>query len=149
MKLKKALGVSEFESPWHKTLLNLEYTHQWIQQAMTRFYAEFGISAQQYQTLQTVASLENILPGIAAIKDAIPGKHADTSRMITRLVQKGLLNKTTRKEDKRAAVIELTPQGKQLLSDIEARQSGVESVLYHLSKKDCKELNQLLDKLRG
>lgn len=149
MKLKKALGISEFESPWQKTLLNLEFTHQWLQQSIARMYAEYGISAQQYQTLETVASLENSSPGIAAIKEAIPGKHADTSRMIQRLIQKGLLVKSIRKEDKRAAVISLSALGKQLLNDIHSRQSGVESVLYHLSKKDCKELNQLLDKLRG
>lgn len=149
MKLKKALGISEFDSPWQKTLLNLEYSYQWVQQSIAKMYAEFGISPQQFQTLQAVYSLQDTAPGIAAIREALPGKQADTSRMIQRLVQKGFLKKSLKKEDKRAAVIELTEQGKSLLQQIQSRQSGVEAVLFHLSKKDCKELNRLLDKLRG
>jgi len=149
MKLKKELGIEAFNSPWHKAMLNILFSSQWLQNAIEELIRKHGMTWQQYQTLKSIERHVDEPATIGSVKEAMPDKQADTSRMISRLVEKGWVIKKSGKEDKRKSVLELTEKGRMVLSAMNESTTQMDALLYNLSKKECKQLNALLDKLRS
>jgi DNA-binding MarR family transcriptional regulator len=75
-------------------------------------------------------------------------KMSDTSRIVDRLIAKGLVKKVVCKNDRRLVDVIITDKGKKLLERLDARQDEIDGVLGNLSEKDANILSDLLDKLR-
>lgn len=76
-------------------------------------------------------------------------KNSDVSRLLDRLLLKGLILKTQSSEDKRAANIQITPKGLELLSASDAQVSTLDDIMSNLTQSEADQLSRLLDKLRG
>ena len=76
-------------------------------------------------------------------------KNSDVSRLLDRLLLKGLILKTQSPDDKRAAHIEITPKGLELLRASDTQVSHLDNIMSNLSETEAVQLSQLLDKLRG
>jgi len=75
-------------------------------------------------------------------------KMSDTSRIVDRLIVKGLVKKVTCKNDRRLVDVVITDKGKKLLERLDAKQDEMDAVLSNLSEKDANLLSDLLDKIR-
>ncbi len=73
---------------------------------------------------------------------------SDTSRIVDRLVAKGLVKKITCKTDRRLVDITITDKGKKLLERLDERQDEMDNIIGNLSKKEASVLSELLDKIR-
>ena len=75
-------------------------------------------------------------------------KMSDTSRIVDRMVKKGLVHKQTGIADKRLVDISITPKGIELFTKLEEEAKELDSILNNLTKEDITHLNHLLDKIR-
>jgi DNA-binding MarR family transcriptional regulator len=75
-------------------------------------------------------------------------KMSDTSRIVDRLVLKGLVKKNTCKDDKRLVDISISQSGKKLLEKIDLYEKDMDALLSNLFIDEAKTLNKLLDKIR-
>ena len=75
-------------------------------------------------------------------------KMSDTSRIVDRLVLKGLAKKNVCKDDKRLVDVSISPKGKNLLEKIDQYEKDIDAILGNLSDAEAKTLNKLLDKIR-
>ena len=73
---------------------------------------------------------------------------SDTSRIVDRLIAKGLVKKVTCKSDRRLVDVIITDKGKKLLERLDAKQDDIDGVLGNLSEKDANLLSDLLDRIR-
>ncbi|MEI6150962.1 MAG: MarR family transcriptional regulator, partial [Chitinophagia bacterium] len=71
-----------------------------------------------------------------------------TSRIVDRLIVKGLVEKTACLKDKRLVDITATKKGLQLLEKLDALNEQIDSILKGVSEKEATTMNQILDKLR-
>jgi DNA-binding MarR family transcriptional regulator len=76
-------------------------------------------------------------------------KMSDTSRIVDRLVLKGLVDKKTCPSDKRLVDISITEEGKKVLATIDQKEKEMMAVITNLNQGEMKMLNGLLDKMRG
>jgi DNA-binding MarR family transcriptional regulator len=76
-------------------------------------------------------------------------KMSDTSRIVDRLVIKGLAAKKVCSTDKRLVDVNITEDGKKLLETIDNKQAAMTSITKNLSDAELKQLNTLLDNLRS
>jgi DNA-binding MarR family transcriptional regulator len=76
-------------------------------------------------------------------------KMSDTSRIVDRLIVKGLVKKAINKTDRRLVDVMITDKGKKLLERLDKRQDEMDGILSNLSKKEALLLSDLLDKVRG
>jgi MarR family 2-MHQ and catechol resistance regulon transcriptional repressor len=76
-------------------------------------------------------------------------KMSDTSRIVDRLITKGLVKKLTCKTDRRLVDVVISDKGKKLLDRLDARQDELDGVLRNLSEKEAATLSDLLDKIRN
>lgn len=75
-------------------------------------------------------------------------KMSDTSRIVDRLITKGLVKKVICKTDRRLVDVIISDKGKKLLERLDARQDQIDGVLGNLSENDAAALSDLLDKIR-
>ena len=75
-------------------------------------------------------------------------KMSDTSRIVDRLIVKGLVEKTACIKDKRLVDITVSKKGLQLLEKLDSLNDHIDSVLKGVSEKEAQAMNQILDKLR-
>ena len=75
-------------------------------------------------------------------------KMSDTSRIVDRLIAKGLVKKLTCKSDRRLVDVVITDKGKKLLERLDTRQDEMDHVLDTLTEKEAALLSDLLDKIR-
>ncbi len=73
---------------------------------------------------------------------------SDTSRIVDRLIAKGLVKKVTCKTDRRLVDVIITDKGKKLLERLDEKQDLIDGVLGNLSEKDANILSDLLDQIR-
>jgi DNA-binding MarR family transcriptional regulator len=74
---------------------------------------------------------------------------SDTSRIVDRMVKKGLVQKVICKTDKRLVDVTLSEKGKTLLEKLDEYQDEMDGILKNLSTEEAGMLNSLLDKIRN
>ena len=86
---------------------------------------------------------------IGFIKERMLDKDSDVSRLVDRLHNSGLALRTEDKADRRKKTVEITEKGLTLLTSMLEAELGVDKLLQNLSEDEVKQLNYLLDKIRG
>ena len=76
-------------------------------------------------------------------------KMSNASRIVDKLIVKGLVERTVCPEDRRAVNVLITSKGLKLLSKLDAEIEEMEESMKTLTQKEAKQLSDLLDKLRG
>jgi DNA-binding MarR family transcriptional regulator len=148
MSLSKDIQQREFRSEYHKAMLNIMYTHNFLITEMSELFKQFDITRQQFNVLRILRGQHPSPASINLIKDRMLDKMSDTSRIVERLRLKGLLTRADGLRDKRLAEIMINPSGMALLEKLEKPVITLESRLHNLSVEEAKQLNYLLDKLR-
>jgi DNA-binding MarR family transcriptional regulator len=140
---------TKFRSDYHKAAVNLIYTFNWMSEQTKEIFASADITPQQFNILRILrGSLPNPLSTLQ-IRERMLDKMSDTSRIVDRLIAKGLVKKGTCKSDRRLVDVMITDKGKKVLEKLDARQDEMDNILANLSKKEATTLSELLDKLRG
>jgi DNA-binding MarR family transcriptional regulator len=75
-------------------------------------------------------------------------KMSDTSRIVDRLIAKGLVEKSACIKDKRLVDIVLSKKGFQLLEKLDHLNDQIDSILKGVNEKEAIAVNQILDKIR-
>jgi DNA-binding MarR family transcriptional regulator len=110
--------------------------------------AEEGITHQQYNILRILRGSFPAPLSTLQIRERMLDKMSDTSRIVDRLIVKGLAKKGTCRTDRRLVDVIITEKGKKLLDKLDSRQQEMEEIFGNLSEKEASELNNLLNKIR-
>ncbi|HEX2866423.1 MAG TPA: MarR family transcriptional regulator [Ignavibacteriales bacterium] len=149
MRLEDEIKQNRFQSQYHKALVNIIYTNNWIASRQTEILRPYGITMQQYNVLRILRGQHPNPATIKLIKERMLDKMSDASRIVEKLRAKGLVERTVCPKDRRNVDIMITPKGLELLGRLEAPEHMLESSLATLNQEEVKSLNHLLDKLRG
>lgn len=147
-KLKTLLQVEAFRNDWEELQLNLMYSYHWLSGHLRNLFKDLEITPQQYQVLKIIAAANPDPVSIEWIKARVIEKDADMSRMIHRLSEQKLIKRQIKRTDRRASEISLTELGSKLLESAVEFQQKADQLFYNLSKKEAKQLNKLLNKIR-
>lgn len=147
MSLEKDINQKEFRNEYQKGIINLIYTYNWMNEKMKSFFDKEDITGQQYNILRILKGA-GIPISTLQIRERMLDKMSDTSRIVDRLVIKGLVKKNTCKADKRLVDVSITQKGIKLLESFNKYESEMDAVVGNLSETETKTLNKLLDKLR-
>ena len=147
MTLEKDINQQVFRSEYQKAIINLIYTFNWVNEKINRRFEPFDITQQQFNILRILRGAGQPLSTLQ-IRQRMLDKMSDTSRIVDRLVKKGMVKKSTCREDRRLVDVLLTDKGKKLLQSMDGMNEELDSVFKHLSNEEAKLLNVLLDKIR-
>jgi DNA-binding MarR family transcriptional regulator len=147
MTLEKDINQQVFRSEYQKAIINLIYTFNWVNERLNRRFEPFDITQQQFNILRILRGAGQPLSTLQ-IRQRMLDKMSDTSRIVDRLVKKGLVKKSVCREDRRLVDVLLTDKGKKLLQTMDGLNDDMESIFKYLSEEEARRLNILLDKIR-
>ena len=137
-----------FRNQGERLAVNILYTANWLLERFKGHLDIFDITQQQYNVLRILRGQHPNAISTSDIKERMIDKAPDTSRIVDRLITKGLVEKAVCGSDKRRVDVCITKKGMKLLQDIDADEMRIENFTKQLSKKECETLNELLDKLK-
>ncbi|MBK8609606.1 MAG: MarR family transcriptional regulator [Chitinophagaceae bacterium] len=147
MSLEKDINQRAFRNDYQKSIVNLIYTYNWMNEKMNSFFDKEGVTAQQYNILRILRGAGTPISTLQ-IRERMLDKMSDTSRIVDRLVLKGLAKKSVCKNDKRLVDVSISTKGKSLLEKMDKYDKDMDAILGNLSESESKTLNNLLDKIR-
>ncbi len=147
MTLEKDINQQVFRSEYQKAIINLIYTFNWMNEKVNRQFEPFDITQQQFNILRILRGAGTPLSTLQ-IRQRMLDRMSDTSRIVDRLVKKGMVKKTVCREDRRLVDVLLTDKGKKLLQSMDSTNEEMESIFKSLSETEARHLNTLLDKIR-
>lgn len=149
MRLEDEIKQESFRNEFHKLAVNLIYTHSWLVSKIQAILSEFDITPQQFNILRILRGQHPSPASITLLKERMLDKMSDASRLVDRLIQKGLVERKVCTFDRRKVDVIITDKGLKLLEEIDKTNEETDSYLKNLTLNEAKKLNELLDKLRG
>ncbi len=149
MSIEKDINQYKFRNQQQKSIINLFYTYNWVLERIKKILAEEDLTPQQFNMLRILRGSFPTPLSTLQIRERMLDKMSDTSRIVDRLILKGLVQKSTSAADKRLVDVLITEAGKNTLAKLDARNEVMDAVINNLNEDEMTQLNALLDKLRS
>jgi DNA-binding MarR family transcriptional regulator len=148
MELEKEIQT-KFENDYHKIVVNTIYTYSWLSDLLKKRLEKHQITLQQFNILRILRGQYPNPATINLLKERMLDKMSDASRIVERLVQKGLVTRCVNQKDRRAVDIVINDKGLEILKKLDPVITPIDILKSNLNEAEAKQLNLLLDKLRG
>jgi len=149
MGIDKDIQQAKFRNVYQKAGINLIYTLGWMKDRTKPIFDAEGITPQQFNILRILRGSFPKPLSTLQIRERMLEKMSDTSRIVDRLITKGLVKKVICKSDRRLVDVIISDKGKKLLERLDEREAEMDGVLSNLTEKEASALSDLLDKLRN
>ena len=147
MSIEKDISQRKFKSEQQKAIINLIYTYNWTTEKLKNILDRQDVTMQQFNILRILRGSDKPLSTLQ-IRERMLDKMSDTSRIVDRLVLKGLVKKTICDSDKRLVDVIISDKGKKLLMKLDVFEPEIEKIVKSLSVEEATTFNNLLDKIR-
>ena len=144
MKIEEELK-HEFGSRQQRAATNVIFTSNWILNKISVDLKSTGLSLQQFNVLSVLNGQQNHTATVNLIKERLIDRMPNVSRLVNKLMEKGLIEKERNSSDQRMVYVKLTAKG--LALKIKARQL-IDSGEIGLTDDESDRLNELLEKIR-
>lgn len=148
MGIGQDINQRSFKSEYQKAIVNLIYTYNWTTEKIRHILDREDLTLQQFNILRILRGSETPLSTLQ-IRERMLDKMSDTSRIVDRLVLKGLVKKTTCRSDKRLVDVVISDKGRKLLKVLDQYEPDIQQILKNLTESEATTLNHLLDKIRN
>ncbi|HET6256349.1 MAG TPA: family 10 glycosylhydrolase [Puia sp.] len=148
MALDNEINQRKFRNDYQKARLNILYTNNWLSEKISIIFDKWDITPRQFNILRILRGEGRPLSTLQ-IRQRMLDKMSDTSRIVDRLVRKGMVRKTPNAEDRRLVDVTITARGRKLLQKIDPLEDEMDKMMASLSPEEASTLSRLLDKLRN
>jgi len=149
MELEKEIHQVRFKNDYHKLVVNMIYSYSWVTGLVKERLSTEQVTLQQYNLLRILRGQFPKPSTINLLKERMLDKMSDASRIVERLVQKKLVTRSVNAVDRRAVDILITQKGLDVLAYLDPVVTPVDILKNNLTEEEARQLNVLLDKLRG
>lgn len=131
-----------------RTVINLMYTSRVIEQMVDQFKTH-DLTMPQYNVLRILRGQKSEPANLSTIQERMIDKNSNTTRLVDKLIDKGLASRQQCESNRRKVEISITGKGLDLLKGLDplTEQTNLE-IVSNLSETELNTLNKLLDKLR-
>jgi DNA-binding MarR family transcriptional regulator len=149
MRIDDEIKSNNFEDNYHKMVINVSYTYGWLHNVLRCKFERHNLTEQQFNILRILRGQFPNPCTVNLLKERMLDKMSDTSRIVDRLVQKGLVSRCTSKRDRRAVDIRISETGMDILKKMDEEFKTKDILKNNLTEEEAGQLSDLLDKLRG
>jgi MarR family transcriptional regulator, 2-MHQ and catechol-resistance regulon repressor len=149
MGIDKDIHQVRFQNEYHRASVNILFTYGWLMEQIKNFLEPFDITPQQFNILRILRGSYPKPLSTLQLRDRLLDKMSDTSRIVDRLVVKGLVKKAINAKDRRLVDITISDKGRKLLQKLDLQQQELDGVLGNITHSEAETLSKLLDKIRN
>ncbi len=149
MKLEDEIKQSKFESNYQKAIINIIYTSNWLRDQQMDVFRAFDVLPQHYNVLRIIKGKHPNPCSPGEIKEVMLDKGNDVTRLVDKLVKKGLVKRNLCESNRRKIDITITEKGLTFIKELNDPMKKQLSVMKKtVSEKEAGFLSDILDKLR-
>lgn len=149
MRIEEEIKQKNFSSDFEKLAVNILFSCSWLNKYQKRIFGEFQITATQYNILRILRGQNKNPVSVNLLRERMIDKMCDASRLVERLRAKGLVERKASENDRRKTDVSISKKGLELLNKLDDINKKFEKLFESLDILEVKELNNLLDKMRG
>jgi DNA-binding MarR family transcriptional regulator len=150
MTLEEELKNSKPIAPNARAVLNIIFTASWLDCLMSRSMRPYGLTNPQYNILRILKGSYPRGLSVLDIKSRMLDRSSNVSRLVEKLREQGLAERTPSADDRRMVVVNITEKGLDLLEHIgvdifdnQGQHPGGK-----MTEAELVQLGLLLDKIR-
>ena len=117
MKLEEAIQQTKFISEHQKVHLNILFSASWLSQRSIAILKPYGLTWQQFNVLRILRGRHPEPATVKLLTERMIDKMSNASRLVDKLLAKGLVVRVTSKEDRRRVDVSITDSGLKLLEE--------------------------------
>jgi DNA-binding MarR family transcriptional regulator len=147
MKIEDEIKQKKFRSEYHKLLINLIFTTNWLNNMQQRFFKPYGITAQQYNVLRI---LKGQYPGPASVgmvQERMLDRSSNITRLVDKLIEKKLVSRCENPQNRRMQELRITEKGISFVDEIMNQQND-EQFFSKITEEEARKMNETLDNMR-
>lgn len=148
MAQKEGLEFYSFVNDRQKALVNIYFTNNWLHNEYHLLLKAYNVTAQQLNVLKILNEVYPKSMMVSTIKQQMLDKSSDVTRLVERLLEKNLLVRRQDGKNRRKINVKLNIIGHSLVTKMNKDIRNFEGFTEHLSDKEIKQLNILLNKIR-
>jgi|VirMetMinimDraft_7_1064189.scaffolds.fasta_scaffold27904_2 DNA-binding MarR family transcriptional regulator len=137
-----------FANPQTKAVVNLNFTASWLSGVQAEMLKPYGISIQQYNILRILKGMNPKPATVKILIERMIDKNSNASRLVDKLLKKGLLERNACSRDRRRVDVMITEAGLEMVSVVSKGMKKNE-IFMNLTNEEANQLSDLLDKLRS
>lgn len=149
MNLEIEIGQNSFRNEYHKLLVNILYTGNWLQGKLAKNLKSYGITPQQYNILRILRGQHPRPAQVQLLQERMLDNMSNASRLVERLRVKDLVKRTICEKDRRAVDVEITESGLNLLGQLDDAEKEWLSWFETIGLEQANKANNILDTLRN
>jgi DNA-binding MarR family transcriptional regulator len=150
MKLEDEIKQTKpFKNEIQKLVLNISVTSSWLNTILTEMLKPYEISAPQYNVLRILKGKYPDSYCNQEITARMIDKNSNATRIVDKLIVKGLVKRSENPGDRRAVEIVTTEKGLALLEQIDLLALNNNHQLNKFDLSKAKQMNDWLNELRG
>ncbi len=149
MRIEDEIKQKKFASEHQKLAINILFTSSWLSGLQQKMLRQFEISPQQFNVLRILRGQHPKPASVGLLIDRMVDKMSNASRLVEKLRQKGLVERTECATDRRRVDVVITAQGLSLLDNISEQLNEFHDLMAGVSAEEAAQVNDILDKLRN
>ncbi|MBO3698408.1 MarR family winged helix-turn-helix transcriptional regulator [Roseivirga sp. E12] len=138
----------KFENIYEKLVVNIMFTNSWVVDEQAKIFKPYGITTPQYNVLRILRGQYPDACTVNMIIDRMLDRMSNASRIVDRLENKELVERTVCKTDRRAKDVLITEKGLAVLNEVDNALQLWMKKMDLLSVQEAHQMNDCLDKLR-
>lgn len=149
--IEELIKTKPIQDSYARAVLNIIFTGSWIVSNANQSLKPFGITEPQYNVLRILRGQNGEAMNLFEIQNRMLQRMSNVSRLIDKLVDKGFVERTECKENRRMVDIRITQQGLTLLTDAEAtmQKNMEDTIASKLTKEQAAQLADWLDAMHS
>ena len=129
-----------------KTVINLMYTSRLVEIAASSILKPFDLTIQQYNVLRILRGQKGKPANLGTIQERMIDRSSNTSRLVDKLIVKGLVERSRCPANRRKVEILITGQGLEVLESLDdLTEENNKEILKGLKDEELEMLNEFLN----
>lgn len=149
MKIEEVIKSTAELNMGKKTMLNIMYTQNVLSEDFNEILKPFDLSPEQFNVLRILRGQKGRPVNMCEIQERMIAKTSNTTRLVDKLLLKGLVTREVCSENRRKMEITITDKGLALLKELDPMiEKHDNKFAANLTEKELEQLNTLLEKYR-
>jgi DNA-binding MarR family transcriptional regulator len=149
MKIEEVIKTNINLGDSKKIILNIIYTQNVIVDKFNEIIKPYDLSSEQYNVLRILRGQKGSPANMCIIQERMLSKNSNTTRLIDKLLLKGLVTREVCPENRRKIEVLITNKGLELLKILDPKIMEYEDLFAsNLSSSEKEQLITLLEKYR-
>ena len=148
MGIEQDIKQKKFNSEKEKALVNILYTHHWLKEQQGFIWKNYGLSTQQFNILRILRGQHPNPASVKLLTERMLDKMSNASRLVDKLLEKGLVERHYCKSDRRQVDVLITDLGLKTINDA-SKESTEHISTFNITESEASTLSTLLDKMRS